>query len=130
MGSKCTTDIDELIAKRVRMLRLRVGLSQADLGAKLGVTLQQIRKYELGINRIGAGRLFEMASIFNVPVQILFPDPDEALKKMADQSEEPNTETAFGMSADGWRLSRVFLKIEDSELRKGIISLVEKIAAK
>ena len=129
MSSKRVSDIDGLVAKRVRTQRMRLGLSQTDLGEKLGVTFQQVQKYEKGVNRIGAGRLFEMARVFNVPVQALFPESDEAIRQANGQTAELSKVTDFVLTAEGWRLSRAFLKIEDAELRKKIIALIEDVVA-
>ena len=130
MSSKRVSDIDGLVAKRVRTQRMRLGLSQTDLGEKLGVTFQQVQKYEKGVNRIGAGRLFEMARVFNVPVQALFPESDEAIRQANDQTAELSKITDFMLTAEGWCLSRAFLKIEDAELRKKIIALIEDVVAR
>ena len=129
MSSKRVSDIDGLVAKRVRTQRMRLGLSQTDLGEKLGVTFQQVQKYEKGVNRIGAGRLFEMARVFNIPVQALFPESDEAIRQANGQTAELSKVTDFVLTAEGWRLSRAFLKIEDAELRKKIIALIEDVVA-
>jgi transcriptional regulator with XRE-family HTH domain len=130
MTSKRVNDIDGLVAKRVRAQRMRLGMTQLELGERLGLTFQQVQKYEKGINRIGAGRLFEMARIFNVPVQALFPDSDEALREANGQTAEVGEIADFMQTTDGWRLGRAFVKIEDAELRKRIIALIEGIIAR
>ena len=119
-----------MVATRVRTQRMRLGLSQTELGEKLGVTFQQVQKYEKGVNRIGAGRLFEMARVFKVPVQELFPEPDAAIQQANSQNAELSTITDFMLTADGWRLSRAFLKIQDTVLRRKIIDLIEDVVAR
>jgi transcriptional regulator with XRE-family HTH domain len=81
MTSKRTNVIDLLVAKRIRAYRKQLGLSQSDLARKLGLTFQQIQKYEKGSNRVGAGRLFEIAGIFDIPIQALYPESDESVER-------------------------------------------------
>jgi transcriptional regulator with XRE-family HTH domain len=68
-SNKSATKIDKLVGRNIRVRRLASGLTREELGAKLGVTFQQVQKYEKGINRIGSGRLYEIAEIFEVPVK-------------------------------------------------------------
>ena len=67
-----STDIDDLVGRNIRLLRLNRGMMQAELAEALGVTFQQVQKYESGKNRIGAGRLFAIAGLFGVPVSAFF----------------------------------------------------------
>src|SRR3954454_17697621 len=71
---KSTSMVDREIGSRVRMRRMLIGMSQERLGEMLGLTFQQVQKYEKGINRIGAGRLFEVAGILGVPVSFFYED--------------------------------------------------------
>src|SRR5215475_13236549 len=73
MGKRSRDPVDAEVAKRVRALRLERGLSQTELSDALGVTFQQVQKYERGANRISAGRLFRIAKVFDVPVTFFFP---------------------------------------------------------
>jgi transcriptional regulator with XRE-family HTH domain len=129
MGTKNLNVIDGLVAQRVRAHRMRIGLSQSQLGEKLGVTFQQIQKYEKGVNRVGAGRLFEMARVFDVSVQALFPNSEEVVQS-EEQTAESRVVSDFVSSAEGWRLCQAFRQIEDPELRRQIVALVQELAAK
>jgi len=71
-SNKSATKTDKFIGQNVRVHRLSKGWTQQQLGAKLGVTFQQLQKYESGTNRIGSGRLFQIAELFEVPVIELF----------------------------------------------------------
>src|ERR1700694_3753708 len=76
--------VDRVVGRRVRMLRVSRGLSQSDLGRKLGVTFQQVQKYENGANRISASKLYETAGVLGVEVAQLFTDAGDADKLAAD----------------------------------------------
>src|SRR5262245_30468310 len=71
-GSRRPNPIDVHVGSRVRFRRMLLGMSQEKLGEKLGLTFQQIQKYEKGINRIGASRLFDLAQVLGVPVQFFY----------------------------------------------------------
>lgn len=130
MGAKQVGAIDVAVAARVRTHRKALGLSQTDLAKELGVTFQQVQKYENGTNRIGAGRLYEMADVLQVPIHALYPE----------RSANATTEDASGRdqamqkisqmiaSADGWRLCQAFSKITDPKVRKSIIALAEQLS--
>ncbi len=124
--TKQADPVDLLVAARVRILRKHFKLSQEDLGKRLGLTFQQIQKYERGTNRISAGRLFQLAKIFDVPIQELYPGKDEDNEGVVD-GPETRMITTFALSAQGWRLCKAFLGIKDPGLRKSIISLVEEV---
>ena len=114
------------------MRRLIVGMSQSDLGDPLGVTFQQIQKYEKGTNRIGASRLQHIAQLLHVPVSFFFEGGPEV------QSDDDNHETIaapsptiiseFVASADGLNLSKAFMRVKSRKLKRSIVDLVEKIA--
>ena len=124
MGTRHVTAVDGLIAERVRAYRKQSGLSQMQLGERLGVTFQQIQKYEAGTNRIGAGRLFEIAAVFDVPIQILYPESETSRKDVKNSTADMKAIPDFVLTADGWRLCRSFLQIKDPKLRKKVITLV------
>jgi len=126
MSPKATNSIDAYVAGRLRAHRRQLGLSQADVAKKIGVTFQQIQKYEAGINRVGAGRLFQLASLYGLPVQDFFPrgtvSPDAA-KRTAKTDEI----ALFAASAEGFRLCEAFLHIRDGKQRRVILSLIEEM---
>ena len=128
MGTKQATGIDNFIAQRVRAHRKQLRLSQSQLAHELGLTFQQIQKYEKGTNRIGAGRLFEIARLFGVPIQALYPEPEEPIERAEDRAGELKAISEFMVSANGWRLCHSFLRVNDPKVQKTIIALVQEIA--
>lgn len=105
--------------KRIRAARLAVPMSQADLGDKLGVSFQQVQKYEKGVNRIGSGRMVQIAQAVGVPVDQLM-GVDKAARP------EPATLTMMA-SNDGAKLARIFNGIMSPALRMGLIRQAELI---
>jgi len=123
--SKRASELDYSIASRVRMERMRLGMSQTDIGDRLGVSFQQIQKYENGINRIGAGRLFEIAAIFHIPVQALYPAIKDSNLATKQSEQGPDEFADIRITADSLRLCRAFLQIKDARVRRKIVALVE-----
>jgi transcriptional regulator with XRE-family HTH domain len=127
MPTKSSTATDKHVGARVRMRRMMLETSQTSLGEALGITFQQIQKYEKGTNRIGASRLQLIAHILQVPVSFFFEDlplPSEAL------SEEGAYIDDFLATSDGLSLTKYFMCIKDPKLRRSIVDLVEHIAAR
>jgi transcriptional regulator with XRE-family HTH domain len=122
--------IDKHVGARVRMRRVLVGLSQEKLGDAMGITFQQIQKYEKGTNRIGASRLQEASKILGVPVNFFFEGAQAETDMVAGFAEaETNGYVAdFASSAEGVQLINAFLKIKEPKLRKKIIELVATMA--
>jgi transcriptional regulator with XRE-family HTH domain len=119
--------VDKHVGGRVRMRRIMVGMSQDTLGKKLGLTFQQIQKYEKGTNRIGASRLQQISEILGVPVAFLFeglPGP----KSSAGEHILPNQIVDLMGSALGQRLVQGFGRISDKKLRSDLAQLIESIA--
>lgn len=110
-----------------------LGMSQEKLGEKLGLTFQQVQKYEKGINRIGASRLFDLAQVLGVSVQFFYEEapasepkqypPDEAAEKPDEHSI-----VAFLRSRDGLELNKAFVRISDAKARRAIVELVRSLA--
>lgn len=125
--------IDMHVGSRVRLRRMLLGMSQEKLGESLGLTFQQVQKYEKGANRIGASRLFELARILGVNVQYSFEDlTDHHDSRLAGT---PGFEPAgdghmveFLNSREGIELNRAFLKIDDAKTRRAILELVRSLA--
>jgi transcriptional regulator with XRE-family HTH domain len=128
MSAKQVSGIDTQIANRIYSCRTRLGLSQTDLAAKLGISFQQVQKYEKGTNRIGAGRLFQLAMIFNVPVETLFPEKDTSSSHTAEYEATAKAFSEILLTADGRRLCLAFRKVEDRQVRKRIINLIESLS--
>lgn len=108
-----------------------VSMSQEKLGEQLGITFQQIQKYEKGTNRVGASRLQAIASILNVPVAFFFegsPGVDNDAPSGFSEDSDDSSIMAFGSSVEGLQLSRAFMKIRDPKVRRRVIDLVRAMA--
>ena len=123
--TKKANPIDAQVGNRVRIRRMLIGMSQEKLGDLLGLTFQQVQKYEKGINRIGAGRLFEIARILDVPVDFFYDGVGAASDGPAEASA-PVME--FVSSNEGLQLSLAFMKIKDAKVRKRVLDLVKSLA--
>lgn len=132
MSAKMPNPVDKHVGSRVRMRRIMLGMSQEKLGEALGLTFQQIQKYEKGTNRVGASRLQQIADILQVPVSFLFEGAPEANSRAAGFSESPSTGyiSDFLATSEGLALTRAFTRIPDARLRRSIVELVEQIAAR
>jgi len=110
-----------------------LGMSQERLGESMGLTFQQVQKYEKGVNRIGASRLFQISKILDVPVQFFFEEaPHVGDRHHARGMAEPESEAfilEFLNSREGLELNRAFIKIGDAKVRKTIVDLVRALSA-
>jgi transcriptional regulator with XRE-family HTH domain len=122
------TDIH--VGKRVRMRRLMLGMSQTDVADALGVTFQQLQKYEKGANRISASRLQHVAQIFQVPITFFFEGAPRVPGEERAQTDAPSPQYVadYLATTDGLHLTKAFMQIRDPELRRSIVNLVEQIA--
>ena len=126
-NTKKPNPVDIHVGSRVRLRRMMLGMSQEKLGDALGITFQQIQKYEKGTNRVGASRLQHIASILTVPVAYFFEDAPGG----SDQSAEPNAASAvvdFLSSTEGLALNRAFARIQDQKVRRRVVDLVRALA--
>lgn len=130
-NKKKPNPIDVHVGSRIRLRRNMLGLSQEKLGENLGITFQQIQKYEKGTNRVGASRLQAISSILNVPVSFFFEDAPGSGTATAGFSEdnEATYVVDFLNSNEGVQLTRAFTKISDPKVRRKIIDLVKSLAA-
>lgn len=131
MTKKSPNPIDKHVGSRVRMRRMMVNMSQEKLGEKLGITFQQIQKYEKGTNRIGASRLQQIANVLGVPVGFFFegaPVPDGSAKGFSEAAS-PAYVSDFLATSDGLALTKAFMKVTDSKVRRRIVDLVEAMVA-
>ena len=131
MTKKSPNPIDKHVGARVRMRRMMISMSQEKLGDKLGITFQQIQKYEKGTNRIGASRLQQIANVLGVPVGFFFegaPVPDGSIGGFSE-SASPAYVSDFLATSDGLALTKAFMKVADSKVRRRIVDLVEAIAS-
>jgi transcriptional regulator with XRE-family HTH domain len=127
--AKAPNPVDRHVGSRVRMRRMMMGMSQEKLGDAIGLTFQQVQKYEKGTNRIGASRLQQIAHTLQVPVSFFFEGaPMEGAPLDAD-APSPSFVSDFLASADGLALTKAFMQIKDSKLRRRIVDLVEGIAS-
>jgi transcriptional regulator with XRE-family HTH domain len=132
-GSRRPNPIDVHVGGRVRFRRMLLGMSQEKLGEKLGLTFQQIQKYEKGINRIGASRLFDLAQVLGVSVQFFYEEAPaaDASQLMANGFGEKPAEGSiveFLRSRDGLELNKAFVRISDVKARRAIVDLVRSLA--
>jgi transcriptional regulator with XRE-family HTH domain len=131
MAKKAPNPIDKHVGSRVRMRRMMLNMSQEKLGDALGLTFQQVQKYEKGTNRIGASRLQQIAHILQVPVSFFFEGaPHIAGTPTGGMSEAPSPAyvSDFLATSDGLSLTKAFMRIKNSKLRRRIVDLVEQIA--
>lgn len=145
MAKKQPSSIDAHVGSRVRLRRMLIGMSQEKLGELLGLTFQQVQKYEKGANRIGASRLFDISQILAVPVSYFFDDvPDEVAAQhrlMSGHGGSANGHSnghykdlesgphmmEFVSSAEGFQLIRAYTKITDPRVRKRVLDLVKSL---
>ncbi len=123
---KQANPIDIQVGNRVRIRRMLIGMSQERLGDHLGLTFQQVQKYEKGVNRIGAGRLFEVARILNVPVNFFYEGVSEGQPGLGESDGAPVMD--FVSSGEGLQLSLAFMKIKEAKVRKRVLDLVKSLA--
>jgi transcriptional regulator with XRE-family HTH domain len=131
-NKKKPNPIDIHVGSRVRLRRTMLGMSQEKLGESLGITFQQIQKYEKGTNRVGASRLQNISSILNVPVSFFFEDaPGDQANSQAGFAEasSSNYVVDFLSSSEGLQLNRAFVRIGDPKVRRKLVDLVKALAA-
>jgi transcriptional regulator with XRE-family HTH domain len=121
--------VDKHVGSRARMRRLMLGMSQQKLASALGLTFQQVQKYEKGMNRMGAGRLQEAADILGVAVPFFFEGaPAGGPHKVDGSAPSSAYVTEFISSPEGLRLIKAFTQISDAGLRRSIVGLVQELA--
>jgi transcriptional regulator with XRE-family HTH domain len=131
MAKKAPNPIDKHVGSRVRMRRMMLSMSQEKLGNALGLTFQQVQKYEKGTNRIGASRLQQISGILQVPVAFFFEGAPEMPGTHAHglaEAPSPAYVSDFLATSDGLALTKAFMRIPDAKLRRRIVDLVEQIA--
>lgn len=119
--------IDVYVGTRIRLRRNILGLTQEKLGEKLGITFQQIQKYEKGTNRVGASRLQAIAEIMDVPVSYFF-DRGIGIQPMEGFAESDSGLMDFCSSSEGIQLMRAFTNISDAKVRRKIIDLARALS--
>jgi transcriptional regulator with XRE-family HTH domain len=132
MVKKAPNPIDKHVGSRVRMRRMMLSMSQEKLGDALGLTFQQVQKYEKGTNRIGASRLQQIAQILQVPVAFFFEGapnipPLGVGEEGLQEAPSPAYISDFLATSEGLALTKAFMRIKEPKLRRRIVDLVEEI---
>ena len=122
-SNKSASKTDKIVGRNIRIHRLARGLTQSGLGESLGVTFQQIQKYEQGDNRVGSGRLYQIASIFEVPITAFY--------EGSDPSKIAKIPSPFDLLSDpmSLRMIQAFAKISGQKTRRSVLALVETLSA-
>lgn len=134
MPKRSMNPIDAHVGARVRLRRMLIGMSQERLGELLGVTFQQVQKYEKGANRIGASRLYEISRVLEVPVQFFFDDlPEEGRRPVArphglSEGESEPFVMDFVSSSEGLTLNRAYSGISDAKVRRRVLDLIRELS--
>ncbi len=116
--------VDVHVGKTIRIKRLMRKVSQTELGDRVGVTFQQIQKYEKGSNRVSASMLVEIAGALDVDVRSFFED----MSAQGSANDNPTPSEEFVVSRDGVLLNAAFLSIKNEQVRKKIVKLVQAVA--
>jgi len=134
IAKKAPNPTDKHVGSRVRMRRMMLSMSQEKLGDALDLTFQQVQKYEKGTNRIGASRLQQISHILQVPVSFFFEGAPTVHfgSRVEGMGEAPSPAyvSDFLATSDGLALTKAFMRIDDSKLRRRIVDLVEQIAGR
>jgi transcriptional regulator with XRE-family HTH domain len=126
--NKAPNPTDRYVGGRVCMRRKMLSISQTDLADEVGVTFQQIQKYEKGTNRISASRLQQISHALQVPISFFFEDPRGPSKGTGlQQVHSPDYISDFLTTNDGLALSKAFMLIKDPKVRRRMVSLVQEI---
>jgi transcriptional regulator with XRE-family HTH domain len=129
-NKKQPNPIDIHVGSRVRLRRMMLSMSQEKLGENLGITFQQIQKYEKGTNRIGASRLQHIARVLSVPVSFFFEDAPGGVATDGELAEPRSASYVvdFLSSSEGLQLNKAFVRVKDAKLRRRIIDLIRAVA--
>jgi transcriptional regulator with XRE-family HTH domain len=126
-NQRSTGKYDIELGKRIRLRRVEIDMSQAELADKLGVSFQQVQKYERGVNRVGASRLQQIATALDVPVTFFF--HDDGLGKRASDGKREVESLLFLDSTFSLRLLRAYAAVKSQAVQRQFVSLIESIAA-
>jgi transcriptional regulator with XRE-family HTH domain len=132
MPRKTSNPIDKHVGSRVRMRRHMLNMSQTEIATALGLTFQQVQKYENGSNRISASRLQQLCKILQVPVAFFFegvPRAPGLPKLAAAEAESPAYVSDFLATSDGLALVEAFTRIGDAKVRRAIVALVQQVVS-
>lgn len=135
-AERTTTDVDRLVGARVRRRRSEIRLSQEKLAEAIGISLQQLQKYENGANRIGASRLYAIATVLDVPIGYFFTDLPETSLDTAAEGGEGEGETTASPLSDAlsdvfiYDIVKTFSQIDDHYLRQKIVEMLDAFCEK
>ena len=118
-------ELDAEIGRRLREARIVRGMSQTDLGQALGITFQQIQKYERGLNRIGSGRLFKISRILRLPVTYFYDDLEAAA---GAANPQPDVEPSETLATKTIRVARMLNELTDGEIKDSVFKLIRSFA--
>jgi transcriptional regulator with XRE-family HTH domain len=127
---KSPNPIDIHVGGRVRMRRMLVGMSQEKLGDSLGLTFQQVQKYEKGANRIGASRLYQIARVLGVPIEFFYDGvaaEGHAAAEGFAEAESGHFEIDMLSTSEGIQLNSAFFSIRDPKVRKRVLELIKAL---
>ncbi len=131
-SKKQTSAFDAFVGEKVKIRRMLVGMSQERLGELLGLTFQQIQKYEKGVNRISAGRLFEVSVYLNSPITYFY----EGLSLSGGEAqgfaetEQDAVVAKFLSNSEGLQLAHAYMSIDDPKTRKSLLELAKSLSGK
>lgn len=128
MSAKTPDPIDVHVGSQIRMRRLMLGMSQTALADRLGITFQQVQKYEKGTNRVGASRLQAISRVLEVPPEFFFAGGAFAAQPEAGTPAVDEALSKHLMTRDGAGLNRAFRQINDPVVRKRIVALVKALS--
>ena len=129
--SKLPSKIDHLVGQRLRWRRRELRLTQEQLGEKLGLTFQQVQKYEKGVNRISAGRLYELSTVLDIPVLYFYEGAEDYLSLpngAVNEDGEPAAPLPL-MDQEAMELLAAFQQIDDDDLRRTLLATIKAAAA-
>jgi transcriptional regulator with XRE-family HTH domain len=130
--NKVPSGIDRIVGQRLRWRRRELKLTQEQLGEQLGLTFQQVQKYEKGVNRISAGRLFEIASTLSVPITYFYEGVDDLLETVPAMMTVHETDAPPSLpviNGEAMELVTAFQKIEDASVRGSLLDMIKAAAA-
>ncbi len=137
-GDNRASPVDVHVGARIRLRRTIMGMSQERLGDALGLTFQQVQKYERGANRVGASRLFDLSRILDVPISFFYDNMPESLAGIMPSSPQPQV-YGFAEQQDGFgsndalakretlELVRAYYRITDPNVRKRMLDLIKSM---
>ena len=123
MAKRAPQPVDVLVGQNIRICRLQKGLSQTELGERIGVTFQQIQKYEKGANRVGASRLTQIAGVLGVPLPTLFEGTPTAGQAVPEASAR-----ALLTHPHALRLLQAFDRISSEAMKNALLQMIESIS--